>query len=59
MAYYVMVKNPRGRSSQVAVSFAVEGLGAGFGKIRKRWCRCRNFEYLWAVLAGRENYLDE
>lgn len=41
--------------SQVAVSFAVEGRGGPASvKIRKRWCRCRNFEYLWAVLAGRE-----
>ena len=46
--------------SQVAVSFAVEGAGAGFGKkFGRDGAVVGIFEYLWAVLAGRENYLDE
>ena len=46
MAYYVMVKKIREDDiSQVAVSFAVEGRGGAVVGI---------FEYLWAVLAGRE-----
>lgn len=57
MAYYVMVKKIREDDiSQVAVSFAVEGRrGAGFGKkFGRDGAVVGIFEYLWAVLAGRE-----